>query len=63
MARHIDPKCKLCRREGVKLYLKGYRCETAKCSITKKRACLGVNYQEGARSCLRMESILEKNKN
>ncbi len=41
MARHIDPKCKLCRREGVKLYLKGYRCETAKCSITKRRGVPG----------------------
>ncbi|MHC4269479.1 MAG: 30S ribosomal protein S4 [Planctomycetota bacterium] len=41
MARHIDPKCKLCRREGVKLYLKGFRCETAKCSITKRRGVPG----------------------
>lgn len=41
MARHTDPKCKLCRREGVKLYLKGYRCETAKCSITKKKSLPG----------------------
>ncbi len=41
MARHIDPKCKLCRREGAKLYLKGYRCETAKCSITKRRGVPG----------------------
>lgn len=41
MARHIDPKCKLCRREGVKLYLKGYRCETAKCSIAKKKGTPG----------------------
>ncbi len=41
MARHIDPKCRLCRREGVKLYLKGYRCETAKCSIAKRRGVPG----------------------
>ena len=41
MARHVDPKCKLCRREGVKLYLKGYRCETAKCSIAKRRGAPG----------------------
>ncbi len=41
MARHIDPKCRLCRREGVKLYLKGYRCETAKCSVTKRRSVPG----------------------
>jgi len=41
MARHIDPKCKLCRREGVKLNLKGDRCETAKCSITKRKSLPG----------------------
>lgn len=41
MARHTDPKCRLCRREGVKLYLKGYRCETAKCSIAKRRGVPG----------------------
>ncbi len=37
MARYTDSKCKLCRREGVKLYLKGSRCETVKCSFTKKK--------------------------
>ena len=41
MARHIEPKCKLCRREGVKLFLKGDRCETAKCSITKRKSLPG----------------------
>jgi small subunit ribosomal protein S4 len=33
MARHIEPKCRLCRREGVKLFLKGARCHTAKCPV------------------------------
>lgn len=33
MARFIGPACKLCRREGMKLFLKGLRCETAKCAI------------------------------
>ena len=41
MARITGAKCKLCRREGVKLYLKGYRCETAKCSITKRKSLPG----------------------
>ena len=31
MARYTGPKCRLCRREGVKLFLKGKRCEGAKC--------------------------------
>ena len=30
MARNIDPKCKQCRREGVKLFLKGERCLSSK---------------------------------
>lgn len=33
MARYTGPKCRLCRREGVKLFLKGARCHTAKCPI------------------------------
>jgi len=38
MAKYIDPKCRLCRREGVKLYLKGERCFSPKCPIDKKGA-------------------------
>ncbi|MFQ5965426.1 MAG: 30S ribosomal protein S4 [Candidatus Scalinduaceae bacterium] len=41
MARYIEPKCKLCRREGVKLFLKGSRCGTVKCSIIKKKSMPG----------------------
>ena len=33
MARYIGPVCKLCRREGMKLFLKGERCYTDKCSV------------------------------
>lgn len=36
MSRYIGPSCRLCRREGMKLMLKGTRCETAKCSIEKR---------------------------
>jgi small subunit ribosomal protein S4 len=36
VARHIDPVCKLCRREGLKLFLKGDRCFTLKCAIEKR---------------------------
>lgn len=36
MARHTDPVCKLCRREGLKLFLKGDRCFTLKCAIEKR---------------------------
>ena len=36
MARVIDPKCKQCRREGMKLFLKGERCLTEKCAIERR---------------------------
>jgi len=42
VARHIDPVCKLCRREGMKLFLKGDRCFSQKCAIEKR------NYPPGA---------------
>lgn len=36
MARYTDAVCRLCRREGMKLYLKGDRCYTDKCAISKR---------------------------
>jgi small subunit ribosomal protein S4 len=36
MARYRGPACRLCRREGVRLYLKGERCFSAKCAIEKR---------------------------
>lgn len=36
MGRYIGPVCRLCRREGVKLFLKGNKCYTAKCPIEKR---------------------------
>ena len=36
MARYRGSVCRLCRREGIKLYLKGSRCETEKCAIEKR---------------------------
>ncbi len=36
MGRYIGASCKICRRSRVKLYLKGQRCETAKCAIEKR---------------------------
>ncbi len=36
MARYIGPVCRLCRREGVKLFLKGERCHSEKCAIEKR---------------------------
>jgi small subunit ribosomal protein S4 len=36
MGRYIGPKCKLCRREGIKLYLKGEKCLSEKCPLEKR---------------------------
>ena len=36
MARYIGPSCRLCRREGLKLFLKGERCYTDKCAIERR---------------------------
>ena len=36
MGRYIGPSCRLCRREGMKLMLKGARCETAKCCMERQ---------------------------
>lgn len=36
MARYIDESCRVCRREGEKLFLKGSRCYTDKCAVTRR---------------------------
>ncbi|SVD97982.1 uncharacterized protein METZ01_LOCUS450836, partial [marine metagenome] len=36
MAKYTGPVCKLCRREGAKLYLKGARCLSPKCAFDKR---------------------------
>src|SRR5882724_9099948 len=36
LARYIGPVCRQCRREGMKLYLKGERCHSEKCAIEKR---------------------------
>jgi small subunit ribosomal protein S4 len=41
MARYIGPVCRLCRREGMKLFLKGERCYTDKCAIEKRNVVPG----------------------
>ena len=45
MARYTGPACKLCRREGTKLYLKGERCMTGKCALDRRGTAPG---QHGA---------------
>ncbi len=45
MARYTDSVCRQCRREGVKLFLKGDRCSGAKCALTKRHTPPGQHGQ------------------
>lgn len=45
MSRYIGPVCRLCRREGMKLFLKGTKCETAKCTFERRSAPPGAHGQ------------------
>lgn len=47
MAKYTDPKCKLCRRAGEKLLLKGERCSTTKCAIVKRNYPPGFHGPKG----------------
>lgn len=46
MARYTDASCKLCRREGEKLYLKGERCYSDKCAIARRAYAPGQHGQQ-----------------
>ncbi len=53
MSRYLGPSCRLCRREGMKLMLKGTRCETAKCSLEKRERSMAPGmhgWRRGRRS-------------
>ena len=49
MGRYIGPVCRLCRREGVKLYLKGERCYSPKCAMERRPYPPGQHGQKRAR--------------
>ena len=46
MARYKDEQCRICRREGQKLFLKGSRCYTDKCSVTRRNYAPGQHGQK-----------------
>ena len=52
MGRYTGPACRLCRREGMKLFLKGDRCRMAKCPIDTERPAPGMH---GARPSKKTE--------
>lgn len=49
MARNLEPKCKQCRREGEKLFLKGEKCFTEKCAIERRNYPAGQHGQKKGR--------------
>jgi len=50
MGRYLGPSCRLCRREGVKLFLKGVKCETAKCQVERRQRNLAPGMHGWRRS-------------
>jgi small subunit ribosomal protein S4 len=47
MARYTGPVCRLCRRDGLKLFLKGTRCDTPKCAVERREAPPGMHLRRG----------------
>jgi len=63
MARNLDPKCRQCRREGEKLFLKGEKCFTDKCAIERRSYAPGQHGQKsGARLSDFGKQLREKQK-
>ncbi|MGB3941898.1 MAG: 30S ribosomal protein S4 [Candidatus Manganitrophaceae bacterium] len=62
MARYIGPVCRLCRREGIKLFLKGSRCFSAKCAIERRSYPPGQHGQARPRASEYSAQLREKQK-
>jgi len=62
VARYRDPVCKLCRREGMKLFLKGDRCFSANCAIEKRNYAPGMHGQRRTKVSDYCRQLREKQK-
>jgi small subunit ribosomal protein S4 len=63
MARNLEPKCRQCRREGEKLFLKGEKCFTDKCAVERRAYAPGQHGQKsGARLSDYGKQLREKQK-
>jgi small subunit ribosomal protein S4 len=62
VARYIGPVCRLCRREGIKLFLKGERCYTDKCAIERRSYPPGQHGQGRSKSTEYSLQLREKQK-
>lgn len=61
MARYTDAVCKKCRREGIKLFLKGTRCNSGKCALDRRSYAPGQHGKIN-QNYLNMDFNLEQNK-
>ena len=62
MARYTDEQCRICRREGQKLFLKGSRCYSDKCSISRRNYAPGQHGQKRTKLSEYGTQIREKKK-
>jgi len=62
MARYTGPVCRLCRREGTKLYLKGDRCYTEKCALERRNYAPGQHGQRRSKQSEYGMQLREKQK-
>ncbi len=62
MARYTGSVCKLCRREGVELFLKGERCLTSKCGVKKRNYAPGVHGRRRVKHSDYGDQLREKQK-
>lgn len=62
MARYLDAKCRLCRREGEKLFLKGEKCFTDKCPVERRSYPPGQHGQKSGRLSDYAVQLREKQK-
>ncbi len=62
MARYTGPVCRLCRRDGLKLFLKGTRCDTPKCAIERREHPPGQHQQRRGKLTDYGQHLREKQK-
>ncbi|MDO8461606.1 MAG: 30S ribosomal protein S4 [Deltaproteobacteria bacterium] len=62
MARHLESVCRLCRKEGLKLFLKGTRCTTDKCAIERRAYAPGQHGQKRTKNSEYATQLREKQK-
>lgn len=62
MSRYCDAVCRLCRREGMKLFLKGAKCDTPKCPVSKRDYPPGMHTWRRGKASEYLRQLREKQK-